>query len=177
MTKFIQQDTTNTKHKQLAQTILTTPNMTLGRAASLFETYNPPSGPAAVPTTPTVNAVTCRYCRENTINCQIAQRKSQFPIRRGLKNPIRLHQLSPVQPNASGSLAQSVILWVTCLICVLVVRKLRDVSLSPLGGRLHHLPVPTGSHLSGGAQQSEAGGVMTNFWRVLSDGVVRDEIT
>ena len=41
-TKFIQQDTTNTKHKQLAQTIFTTPNMTLGRAASLFETYNPP---------------------------------------------------------------------------------------------------------------------------------------
>ena len=64
LTKFIQQDTTNTKHKQLAQTIFTTLNMTLGRAASLFETYNPPSGPAAVPTTPTVNAVTCRYCKE-----------------------------------------------------------------------------------------------------------------
>ena len=63
LTKFIQQDTTNSKHKQLAQTIFTTPNMTLGRAASLFETYNPPSGPAAVPTTPTVNAVTCRYCK------------------------------------------------------------------------------------------------------------------
>ena len=46
LTRFIQQDTTNTKHKQLAQTIFTTPNMTLGRAASLFETYNPPSGPA-----------------------------------------------------------------------------------------------------------------------------------
>ena len=38
LTKFIQQDTTNAKHKQLAQTIFTTPNMTLGRAASLFET-------------------------------------------------------------------------------------------------------------------------------------------
>ena len=43
LTKFIQQDTTNTKHKQLAQTTFTTPNMTLGPAASLFETYNPPS--------------------------------------------------------------------------------------------------------------------------------------
>ena len=42
LTKFIRQDTTTTKHKQLAQTIFTTPNMTLGRAASLFETYNPP---------------------------------------------------------------------------------------------------------------------------------------
>ena len=62
LTKIILQDTTNTKHKQLAQTIFTKPNMTLGRAASLFETYNPPSGPAAAPTTPTVNAVTCRYC-------------------------------------------------------------------------------------------------------------------
>ena len=62
-TKFIQQDATNTKHKQLAQTIFTTPNMTLGRAASLFETYNPPSGPAAAPTTPTVNALLCRYCK------------------------------------------------------------------------------------------------------------------
>ena len=35
--------------------------MTLGRAASLFETYNPPSGPAAAPTTPTVNELLCRY--------------------------------------------------------------------------------------------------------------------
>ena len=105
-----------------------TPNMTLGRAASLFETYNPPSGPAAVPTTPTVNAVTCRYCRENTINCQIAQRKSQFPIRRGLKNPIRLHQLSPVQLYARDSRVLSVILWITCLTCALVVRKSSDVN-------------------------------------------------
>ena len=47
LTKFIQQDTTNKKHKHLAQTIFTTPNMTLRRAASLFETYKPPSGPAA----------------------------------------------------------------------------------------------------------------------------------
>ena len=63
LTKFIQQDTTNTKHKQLAQTIFTTPNMTLGRAASFFETYNPPSGSTAAPPPPTVNAVTSRYCK------------------------------------------------------------------------------------------------------------------
>ena len=36
LTKFIQQDTTNTKHKHLAQAIFTEPNMTLGRAASLL---------------------------------------------------------------------------------------------------------------------------------------------
>ena len=40
--------------------------MTLDRAASLFETYNPPSGPAAAPPIPTVNAVTCRYCKGKT---------------------------------------------------------------------------------------------------------------
>ena len=32
LTKFIQQDSTNSKHKSLAQTIFTTPNMTLNRA-------------------------------------------------------------------------------------------------------------------------------------------------
>jgi hypothetical protein len=42
LTKFIQQDTTHSKHKSLAQTIFTTPNMTLSRATSLFETYHPP---------------------------------------------------------------------------------------------------------------------------------------
>ena len=112
LTKFIQQDTTNTKHKQLTQTIFTTPNMTLGRAASLFETYNPPSGPAAVPTTPTVMQSFVATATEKTTNYQIVPRKSQFPIRRGLKNPIRLHLLSPDQLNARDSLAQSVTLWV-----------------------------------------------------------------
>ena len=153
--------------------------MTLRRAASLFETYNPPSGPAAVPKTPTVNAVICRYCKgkEKTINCQIAQRKSQFPVRGGLKNPIRLNLLSPVQPNASGSLVQSVIPWIACLTCALVVRKSRDVLLSPPAGQLHHPTVRIGSHPLDGAQQSEAGGVIMNSLRVLSDGVVRDEVT
>ena len=63
LTMFIEQDTTNTKHKQLAQTIFTKPNRTLGRAVSFFETYNPPCGPAAAPTTPTVDEVICRYCK------------------------------------------------------------------------------------------------------------------
>jgi hypothetical protein len=36
LTKFIQQETTNSKHKSLAQTIFTTPNMTLSLATSLL---------------------------------------------------------------------------------------------------------------------------------------------
>ena len=44
LTKFIRNDIiTINNHKQLAQTIFTTPNTTLGCATSLFETYNPPS--------------------------------------------------------------------------------------------------------------------------------------
>ena len=101
LTTFIQQDTTNAKHKRLAQTIFTTPNMTLGCAASLFETYNPPSGPAAAPTTPTVNAVICRYCKGKDHILSDCPKKNQFPIRRGLKNPIRLRLLSPDQLNAT----------------------------------------------------------------------------
>jgi hypothetical protein len=41
LTKFIQQDTTNSKHKSLAQTIFSTPNMTFSRATSLFELITP----------------------------------------------------------------------------------------------------------------------------------------
>jgi hypothetical protein len=41
LTKCIQHDTTNSKYKSLAQTIFTTPNMTLSPATSLFETYHP----------------------------------------------------------------------------------------------------------------------------------------
>lgn len=56
LTKFIQQGTTNQKHKSLAQTIFTTPNMTLNRATSLFETWQPEE------TTPSVNVVNCKHC-------------------------------------------------------------------------------------------------------------------
>ena len=105
--------------------------MTLGRAASVFETNNPPSGPAAASTTPTVNAVICRYCKGKDHKLADCPKKSQFPIRRGLKNPIRLHLLSPDQLNARDSHVLSVILWITCLTCALVVRKSRGVSLRP----------------------------------------------
>ena len=85
--KFIQQDTTNTKHKQLAQTIFTTPNMTLGRAASLFETYNPPSGPAAAPSTPTVNAVTCHYCKGKDHKLSDCPKKKPISDNKRAENP------------------------------------------------------------------------------------------
>ena len=87
LTQFIQQDTTNTKHKQLAQTIFTMPNMTLGRAASLFETYNPPSGPAAALTTPTVNAVTCRYCKGKDHKLSDCPKKKPISDKKRAENP------------------------------------------------------------------------------------------
>ena len=151
--------------------------MTLGRAASLFETYNPPSGPAAAPTTPTVNALMCRYCKKKDHKLSDCPKKKPVSDKKRVENPIRLHQLSLVRPNASGSLVQSVTLWITCLTCALVVRKSKGVSLNPPAGRLHPLPARIGSHPSVGARQSKAGGVTTNFRRALSDGVVRDEVT
>ena len=151
--------------------------MTLGHAASLIETYyNPPSGPAAVPITPTVNALMCRCCKGKDHKLSDCPKKETVSDKKRAENPMRLHQLSPVQPNARGSLVLFVTLWITCLTCVLVVRKQSGVSLSPPAGRIHHL-LQTGGRLLVGARQSEAGGVRTNFRRVLSDGVVRDEVT
>jgi hypothetical protein len=65
LTKFIQQDTTNFKYKSLAQTIFTTPNMTLSRATSLFETYHPGEQPPTEPSALSVNAIFCNYCRKH----------------------------------------------------------------------------------------------------------------
>jgi hypothetical protein len=61
LTKFIQDKTTNSEHRQLAQTIFSTPQMTLDRAASLFETYHPASEELSV------SALTtdwCKYCKK-----------------------------------------------------------------------------------------------------------------
>jgi hypothetical protein len=69
LTKFIQQDTTNSKHKSLAQTIFTTLNMTLSRATSLFETYHPKSSSSSTQA-PSINAVFCRYCKKEVHNIQ-----------------------------------------------------------------------------------------------------------
>lgn len=76
LTKFIQQDTTNSKHKSLAQTIFTTPNMTLSRATSLFETYHPSSSSSSA-STPAVNALFCRYCKKEGHNIQSCNKKKK----------------------------------------------------------------------------------------------------
>jgi hypothetical protein len=64
LTKFIQDKTTNSQHHVLAQTIYSTPQMTLSRATSLFEGYQPAD--TSTVETPTVNAVTdmCNYCKK-----------------------------------------------------------------------------------------------------------------
>jgi hypothetical protein len=61
LTKFIQDRTTNSQHHVLAQTILSTPQITLSRATSLFEGYKPSPPPPVV-----VNAldVSCNYCKK-----------------------------------------------------------------------------------------------------------------
>jgi hypothetical protein len=65
LTKFIQDKTTNAAHKQLAQTIFSTPQMTLDKATNLFETYHPSSST----NDPSVSVITqklwCKYCKRN----------------------------------------------------------------------------------------------------------------
>ena len=60
LTKFIQDKTTNSEHKQLAQTIYSTPQMTLERAASLFETYHPASEDNSISA---ITTLRCNFCR------------------------------------------------------------------------------------------------------------------
>ena len=76
LTKFIQQDTTNSKYKSLAQTIFTTPNMTLSRATSIFETYHP-GEQLAESSLPSVNAMFCRYCKKKGHVIQSCMKKSK----------------------------------------------------------------------------------------------------
>jgi len=61
LTKFIQDKTTNSQHQVLAQTIYSTPQITLSRATSLFEGYTPSSTTVE----PSINAITkiCSFCK------------------------------------------------------------------------------------------------------------------
>jgi hypothetical protein len=77
LTKFIQQDTTNSRHKSLAQTIYTTPNMTLSRATSLFETYHPSAVVSESAPAPVVNALFCRYCKQKGHEIQSCHKKTK----------------------------------------------------------------------------------------------------
>ena len=77
LTKFIQQETTNSKHKSLAQTIFTTPNMTISRATSLFETYHP-GGDSSTAGAPSVNALFCRYCKKKGHAIQSCTKKTKY---------------------------------------------------------------------------------------------------
>ena len=77
LTKFIQQDTTNSRHKSLAQTIYSTPNMTLSRATSLFETYHPGIAISEPSSAPVVNALFCRYCKQKGHEIQSCQKKTK----------------------------------------------------------------------------------------------------
>jgi hypothetical protein len=77
LTKFIQQDTTNYKYKSLAQTIFTSPNMTLSRATSLFETYHPDDQLAESSFLPSVNAMFYRYCKKKGHVIRSCMKKSK----------------------------------------------------------------------------------------------------
>jgi hypothetical protein len=76
LTKFIQQDTTNSKHKSLAQSIFTTPNMTLSRATSLFETYHPGAQQPPAPVL-LVKSLFCRYCKKKGHDVKDCRKKKQ----------------------------------------------------------------------------------------------------
>jgi hypothetical protein len=86
LTKLIQQETTNSKHKSLAQTIFTTPNMTLSRATSLFETYHPGSSSSPTPA-PSVNALFCRYCKKKGHAIQSCTKKSKYEQQKNKRKP------------------------------------------------------------------------------------------
>lgn len=73
LTKFIQQDTTNSKHRSLAQTIYSTPAMTLNRATSLFENYQPSSSTAV---SSSVNALFCTNCKKSGHDLKSCKKKS-----------------------------------------------------------------------------------------------------
>lgn len=72
LTKFIQQDAANSTHKSLAQTLYTTPNITLKRATSLFETYAPGGQNSSAPS---VNAIVCGYCKKNGHELKVCRKK------------------------------------------------------------------------------------------------------
>ena len=81
LNKFIQQGTTTSRHRSLAQTFLLTPDMTVGRATLFFET----SAPANLPPTESVNALFCRYCKSNDHKIQACPSKEKEILQKELR--------------------------------------------------------------------------------------------
>jgi hypothetical protein len=83
LTKFIQPGTTNQKHKSLAQTIFTTPDMTLRRATSLFESWQPEEA------APSINVVKCKHCNRpphKSGTCPALEKQREKRHHRGRNN-------------------------------------------------------------------------------------------
>ena len=107
LTKFIQQGTTNSTHRSLAQTIFSTPNMTLGKATLLFETYTPAKPSSS---NVSVNAVICYFCRKKGHTAQNCQKKERHPKK-------KRDQLQPKDPKSLSRKAVTKRQRFPCVIC------------------------------------------------------------
>ena len=76
----------------MAQTIFTTPNMTLNRATSLFETYHPGSSSS----TSVVKALFCRYCKKDGHDVRSCNKKKS-------KNQKKKHTRPDTRNQASSA--------------------------------------------------------------------------
>ena len=117
LTKCIQQGTTNSKHRSLAQTIFSTPNMTLGNATSLFEAYTP-AEPS--PSNVSVNAVIYYFFRKKGHTAQNCQKKRDIRKRKGTNYNKKIKNFNPGRQlqKGSGSPVSAAILLITRLISV-----------------------------------------------------------
>jgi hypothetical protein len=64
LTKFIQQHTTNSKHKSLTQTIFFNSKHDIFTYYFFFETYHPGEQTPVESSAPSVNAIFCNYCQK-----------------------------------------------------------------------------------------------------------------
>ena len=121
LTKFIQQGTTNSKHRSLAQTN-SAPIMTLGKATLLFDTYTPaePSSSSV-----SVNAVICYFCRKKGDTAQNCQKKKRHSKRKVINynQKIKNFHLERQLQRGSGFHVSSVNLLIIHLISVHVELK------------------------------------------------------
>ena len=81
LTKFIQEQTTNSKHTGLARTVYSTPAITLQKATALFEGYTPQA--ATIHSEPTVNALFCRYCKKKNHSIEDCKKRQKSSGKKG----------------------------------------------------------------------------------------------